>query len=204
MKEAIGTEGVVKAEKIPAMAQAKPGNAREQGAKGPEQKGRGPKGQEQGQRKAKGKMSDAERTADKLKKMDRKLERAAQPDTAVVSRKALETNNMVSLVGNNDYLTDQLRKKFGYDPKISVDDAVALLKLNHLSRGIMSIINAGMQHTLGMRYDPSRAMIGEPIVNASKVDFKAMMVVLEKLVEDAQATVEKGDLPAAGVEKLAA
>lgn len=51
---------------------------------------------------------------ERKERLDRKLDRAARPDTVVISRTTMDTNEMADLVGANDRLMNQLRRKIGY------------------------------------------------------------------------------------------
>jgi len=108
-------------------------------------------------------------------KLERKLELAAKPDQAVVSRKALETSALVAIVGKNDFLIDQLRKRLGFDPTINVAKAISLINLNGLIRDLMNLENAAICESLGRAYEAPRGMDAPRL----KKD-----VDLEKLVED--------------------
>ena len=142
----------------------------------------------QGQKAGKGPKTRAEREVDKQKKLDRKIERAGQPDTAVVSRKALETNAMVALLGQNDYFIDQLRKKVGYDTKINVEDAMILLQTNGAIRNVVAIVNAALQNVIGMSYDPAKGL-DAPVVNPAKLDLKKILETLQAIITEAEATM---------------
>lgn len=130
-------------------------------------------------------------------KIDRKIERAAQPDTAVVSRKALETNAMVALLGQNDYFIDQLRKKVGYDTKINVEDAMTLLQINGAIRNVVAVANAAMQHSLGMTYEPPRGLEVSH-VSPKDLDLKKILASLQDIVTEAEATAVQVEQPAKG------
>lgn len=146
-------------------------------------------GKGQGGQKPKGPKTRADRDADKKKKLDRKIERASQPDTAVVSRKALETNAMVALLGQNDYFIDQLRKKVGYDAKIKVEDAMILLQTNGAIRNVVAIVNAALQNVLGMSYEPAKGLEA-PVVKPAELDLKKILDTLHSIVTEAEATVQ--------------
>lgn len=166
------------------------------------EQGKGPKqhkGQGKGQGKGQAPKTRADRDADKKKKLDRKIERAGQPDTAVVSRKALETNAMVALLGQNDYFIDQLRKKVGYDPKIKVEDAMILLQANGAIRNVLAIVNAAMQHALGMTYEAPKGL-DAPVVKPAALNLKQLLAALQEIITEAQETVVKPAAPAPGAE----
>lgn len=154
-----------------------------------------------GRAKSKGPKTSADREADKQKKLDRKIERAGQPDTAVVSRKALETNAMVALLGQNDYFVDQLRKKVGYDPKIKVEDAMFLLQTNGAIRSVVAIVNAAMQHALGMTYEPAKGL-DVPKVNPGELNLKKIFDTLQEIITEAEATAP-APAQAIGLQKAA-
>lgn len=133
-----------------------------------------------------------ERANNKQRKLDRKIERASQPDTAVVSRKALETNAMVALLGQNDYFIDQLRKKVGYDPSINVEAVMRLLQINGAIRNVVAITNAAMQHTLGMTYEPPKGLQVTK-VNPGALKLNEILISLNTIVADAEATAPAED-----------
>jgi len=157
------------------------------------------KGKEQGKKQAKGHGGQPrpnkaqERAANQQLKLDRKIQRAAQPDTAVVSRKALETNAMVALLGQNDYFIDQLRKKVGFDQKINVEEAMILLQMNGAIRNIVAVANAAMQHVLGMTYEPPRGLEVSR-VNPEELDLKKILASLQEIITEAEATAPAVDL----------
>lgn len=153
-----------------------------------EEKTKEQQGKRQGKKRGKGQGGKpVDRVAEKQKKLDRKIERAAQPDTAVVSRKALETNAMVALLGQNDYFIDQLRKKVGFDTKIDVEKAMTLLQINGSIRSVVAIANAAMQHTLGMTYEPARGL-DVPTVAPGELNLKKILAALQEIVTEAEAT----------------
>ncbi|WP_224962739.1 hypothetical protein [Geomonas subterranea] len=166
------------------------------------------KEQGKGQKKAKGqggqpKVNKALQRAElQQKKLDRKLTRAAQPDTAVVSRKALETNAMVALLGQNDYFITQLRNKVGYDPKIEVSKAMNLLQINGAIRNIVAIANAAMQHTLGMTYEPPRGLEVTK-VDPAKLNLEKILEGLQTIVTAAEATAPAETAKPAELKKVA-
>lgn len=167
------------------------------------------KGREQGKKQAKGhggqsKLSKAQERADnQQKKLARKIERAGQPDTAVISRKALETNAMVALLGQNDYFIDQLRKKVGFDQKINVEEAMTLLQMNGAIRNIVAVANAAMQHVLGMTYEPPRGLEVSR-VNPKELDLKKILVALQEIVTEAEATAPPAETAKTAETKKAA
>lgn len=148
-------------------------------------------GKKQGKKKpARGQGGQPQLTKEQKRQrnLDRKIERAGQPDTAVVSRKALETNAMVALLGQNDYFIDQLRKKVGYDPKINVESAMNLLQINGAIRNIVAVANAAMQYALGMNYEPPRGLEVSK-VNPKELDLTKILASLQEIVTEAEATV---------------
>jgi predicted metallopeptidase len=55
-----------------------------------------------------------EKEKDRLRRLNNKLDFAARPDTVVISRTTMDTNEMADLVGANDRLMNQLRRKIGF------------------------------------------------------------------------------------------
>lgn len=170
------------------------------------EQGKGPQ-KAKGSQKAKGQggqpaVKAQKRAEQQQRKLERKMTRAAQPDTAVVSRKALETNAMVALLGQNDYFIDQLRKKVGYDPKIDVSKAMNLLQINGAIRNIVAIANAAMQHTLGMAYEPPRGL-EVATVDPAALDLEKIHDSLQAIVTAAEATAPAETAKPAEVKKAA-
>jgi hypothetical protein len=61
----------------------------------------------------------AQREADRKDRLARKVERASRPDTVVIARTTIDTNEMADLVGANDRLMSLLRRKIGYRKELT-------------------------------------------------------------------------------------
>lgn len=61
----------------------------------------------------------AQREAIRKERLARKVERASRPDTVVIARTTIDTNEMADLVGANDRLMSQLRRKIGYRKELT-------------------------------------------------------------------------------------
>jgi len=131
----------------------------------------------------------AQRDKDRADKLTKKLARAEKPDTAVVDKRALETNATVALLGKNDYLVDQLRKKVGFDRSINIADAMNVLQINQSIRDLLSVQNALVCHVLGVDYEPPRGM-DVPKVDASTVNTAELLETLTTIVSSVQKVVE--------------
>jgi len=61
----------------------------------------------------------ARREEVRKERLARKVERASRPDTVVIARTTIDTNEMADLVGANDRLMAQLRRKIGYRKELT-------------------------------------------------------------------------------------
>jgi len=61
----------------------------------------------------------ARREAERKERLAKKVERASRPDTVVIARTTIDTNEMADLVGANDRLMSQLRRKIGYRKELT-------------------------------------------------------------------------------------
>jgi alanyl-tRNA synthetase len=98
--------------KPPAPQQAEQSGQQARAPKGKEKKRKTP--EEIAKEKEEWEEKKAKREADRKDRLAKKVERASRPDTVVIARTTIDTNEMADLVGANDRLMNQLRRKIGF------------------------------------------------------------------------------------------
>lgn len=103
--------------KTPAPQQAEQNGQQARASKGKEKKRKTP--EEIAMEKEEREKERAQREAIRKERLARKVERASRPDTVVIARTTIDTNEMADLVGANDRLMSQLRRKIGYRKELT-------------------------------------------------------------------------------------
>lgn len=91
-------------------------------------------------------------------RLDDKLAAAARPDTSVVTRKALDTNAMINLLGSNDYYMYQIRMNVGINPDITMEKAAEIFEKSRDIKLKLNELNQEMADLLGKEYSAPRSM----------------------------------------------
>ncbi|MRR55419.1 MAG: hypothetical protein EG822_13075 [Deltaproteobacteria bacterium] len=96
---------------------------------------------------------------ERKERLDRKLDRAARPDTVVISRTTMDTNEMADLVGANDRLMNQLRRKIGYVKALTPTKFEELFNRSQEIKQSIHEFNKELARITGDRYVAPRSYL---------------------------------------------
>lgn len=98
--------------------------------------------------------------AKKKERLDRKIAKASRPDTVVISRTTIDTNEMADLLGANDRLMSQLRRKLGYVKALTPDKFHELFERSQEIKKNLHEFNMEIAHLIGEKYVAPRGYLG--------------------------------------------
>lgn len=96
---------------------------------------------------------------ERKERLDRKLDRAARPDTVVISRTTMDTNEMADLIGANDRLMNQLRRKIGYVKALTPTKFEELFNRSQEIKQSIHEFNKELARITGDRYVAPRSYL---------------------------------------------
>lgn len=89
---------------------------------------------------------------------EKKLERAASPEYDVVSRRALDTSEFITLINYNDNVVSQMRRLSGPGRRLTMTAADSFLVRGNILKALLSEHNAEMCAAMGWKYVPPRGL----------------------------------------------
>ncbi|MDD3293940.1 MAG: hypothetical protein PHG20_04560 [Geobacteraceae bacterium] len=94
----------------------------------------------------------AQREAIRKERLAKKMERASRPDTVVIARTTIDTNEMADLVGANDRLMNQLRRKIGYVKALTPEKFAELFERSQKIKKDIHDFNKEIARITGDKY----------------------------------------------------
>ncbi len=131
------------------------------------QQARGPKGKEKKRKtqeeiakeKEAWELEKAQREAKRKDRLAKKVERASRPDTVVIARTTLDTNEMADLVGANDRLMNQLRRKLGFRKELTTEKFSELFARSQKIKKDIHDFNKEIARITGEKYVAPRGYL---------------------------------------------
>lgn len=92
------------------------------------------------------------RETERKDRLARKVERASRPDTVVIPRTTIDTNEMADLVGANDRLMSLLRRKIGYRKELTPEKFAELFARSQEIKKNIHNFNKEIARITGEKY----------------------------------------------------
>lgn len=102
----------------------------------------------------------ARREEVRKERLAKKVERAQRPDTVVIARTTIDTNEMADLVGANDRLMNQLRRKIGFIKALTPEKFHELFERSQEIKKNLHEFNMEIAHLIGEKYVAPRGYLG--------------------------------------------
>jgi hypothetical protein len=143
--------------KPPAPQQAEKTGQQTRAPKGKEKKSKTP--EEIAKDKEDWEKERARREEVRKERLAKKVERASRPDTVVIARTTIDTNEMADLVGANDRLMSQMRRKIGYRKELTPEKFAEMFDRSQKIKKDIHQFNKEIARITGEKYVAPRGYL---------------------------------------------
>jgi hypothetical protein len=99
----------------------------------------------------------ARKNLERKERLEKKLERASKPETMLITRNALDTNDLVFLINAFDFQLRAMRDHVGIkDSKVTIDVFKEQIKKTDVLKDQINQMNKDLSAITGLRYSPPR------------------------------------------------